>query len=122
MPNIKNEVELIKMRNLIYYPPIGKRGVGFSRENLFSKNFKKQAKKTKKPILIGMIENKEGVKNLKKILKVKGLDGILIGPYDLSTSLNITGKFENPLFKKTINQIKKLAKRGKSSRGTSCIR
>ena len=57
-----------------------------------------------------MIENKEGVKNLKKILKVKGLDGILIGPYDLSTSLNITGKFENPLFKKTINQIKKLAK------------
>jgi 2-dehydro-3-deoxyglucarate aldolase len=110
IPNIKNEIELTKMRNLIYYPPIGKRGVGFSRENLFSKNFEKHAKKTKKPILISMIENKEGVKNLKKILKVKGLDGILIGPYDLSASLNITGKFENSLFKETINKIKKLSK------------
>ena len=35
---------------------------------------------------------------LKKILKVKGLDGILIGPYDLLASLNIIGKFENSLF------------------------
>ena len=35
-----------------------------------------------------------------EILKVKGLDAILIGPYDLSASLGITGKFESKKFKK----------------------
>ena len=42
-----------------------------------------------------MIESREGIKNLKSILGVKGLDAILIGPYDLSSSLGITGKFNH---------------------------
>ena len=52
-----------------------------------------------------MIENSEGMKNLEDILSVQGLDVILVGPYDLSSSLKITGKFEHPLFKRAIKQI-----------------
>ena len=113
IPNVKNAKELKSIRDMIYYPPKGKRGVGFSRENLFGKNFKKSLQKIKKPILVSMIESKSGITNIKKILKVKGLDAILIGPYDLSASLGITGKFESKKFKKTIEYIKQNCKKMK---------
>jgi 4-hydroxy-2-oxoheptanedioate aldolase len=37
--------------------------------------------------LIAMIETREAVKNLPDILSVKGLDGVYVGPSDLSLSL-----------------------------------
>lgn len=111
VPNIKSAKELKYFRDAIYYPPKGKRGVGFSRENLFGKNFTKNIKKNKNPILVAMIENKAGVENLKEILKIKELDAILIGPYDLSSSLGITGKFNDIKFIKVIDYIKKITKK-----------
>lgn len=113
VPNIKTSKELIELRNLIHYPPKGKRGVGFSRENLFSKYFTKKIKIRKSPIFVAMIESREGIKNLKSILGVKGLDAILIGPYDLSSSLGITGKFNHKKFKEAILYIKKVTKKKK---------
>ena len=45
-----------------------------------------------------MIENSKALDNLNEILKTKYLDGIFIGPYDLSASLGIPGDFENKIF------------------------
>jgi 4-hydroxy-2-oxoheptanedioate aldolase len=38
-------------------------------------------------ILLAMIETRKGVQNLDSILSVKGLDGVYVGPSDLSLSL-----------------------------------
>ena len=43
-----------------------------------------------------MIETKLGLENIKEILLVQGLDAILIGPYDLSASLGLTGEISHP--------------------------
>ena len=51
------------------------------------------------------------IKNLEEILDVKGLDAILIGPYDLSSSLGITGKFNHKKFKDTVLYIKKISRK-----------
>ena len=56
-----------------------------------------------------MIENINSVKRLEKILSVKGLDAILIGPYDLSASMGITSQFENLEFLNVMKSIKKKA-------------
>ena len=69
-----------------------------------------------------MIENKTGIENLDKILKVKGLDAILIGPYDLSASLGITGNFENKLFKKSEKEILKISKKHKIPTGFHIVK
>ena len=54
--------------------------------------------------MIAQIEHIRAVKNLSSILNVAGLDGILVGPYDLSASMGLTGHFDsenfNPLCKK----------------------
>ena len=111
IPNIKHEDELISIRNSCYLPPLGTRGVGYSRANIFGKEFRQYQAKKNNVIIIAMIENINSVNRLDKILSVKGLDAILIGPYDLSASMGITGKFENIKFKSTINEIKKVAKK-----------
>ena len=121
IPNIKNEIELKLLIKACYLPPQGSRGVGYSRANLFGKEFKKYNKQNNKPIIIAMIENINSVKRLEKILSVKGLDAILIGPYDLSASMGLTGKFNNLKFKSTIAGIKKLSKKFKIPCGIHVI-
>ena len=57
-----------------------------------------------------MIENIDSVRNLKNLMQTRGLDAVLIGPYDLSASMNITGKFNHSKFKSAIREIKKLSR------------
>jgi 2-dehydro-3-deoxyglucarate aldolase len=52
-----------------------------------------------------MIESLEGVKNLNEIIKVKGIDAVLIGPYDLSASMKLLGKFSSKKFTSVIDNI-----------------
>ena len=58
-----------------------------------------------------MIENVTACKNLDKILKIKNLSGIFVGPYDLSASLGVVGEFESKVFKRNIDKIIKTSKK-----------
>jgi 2-dehydro-3-deoxyglucarate aldolase len=82
--------------------------VGFSRANLFGKNFEVYREEAQAPLLVAMIEHTRAVDNLEKILSVEGLDAILIGPYDLSASIGATAQFEEPKFIATIERIRTL--------------
>ena len=104
-PMIENADQLRMIANACRWPPSGNRGVGFSRANLFGKNFKEYQSEAQKPLLVAMVENNLAIDNLDEILKVDGLDAILIGPYDLSASLGILEDFQNPLFKSTVDKI-----------------
>lgn len=109
IPMIESAEQLINVIDSSRWPPAGKRGVGFSRANLFGKFFQSYVKEAQQPIIIAMIENYDGLNNLDDILKVEGLDAILIGPYDLSASMGITSQFENLEFLDAMKSIKKKA-------------
>ena len=51
------------------------------------------------------IESVQAVENLDEIISVPGLDGVVIGPHDLSCSLNVPEDYKNPIFKKTVEKI-----------------
>ena len=51
------------------------------------------------------IETLDGIDNLPEIMKIEELDGIFIGPMDLSTSMGIKGQFDNEDFKAAIRRI-----------------
>ena len=106
VPMIESADQLRKIRDATRWPPSGNRGVGFSRANLFGKNFNEYSKEAKKPLLVAMIEHIDAIDELNDILKVDGLDAILIGPYDLSASMNLTGQFDHQEFTKAIKDIK----------------
>ena len=61
----------------------------------------------------GTIENVRALDKLEHILEVEGLDAIMIGPYDLSSSMGLTGLFDHPKFIEATELIPNLSK-GKS--------
>jgi 2-dehydro-3-deoxyglucarate aldolase len=105
IPMIESADQLLHIQDNCKWPPSGKRGVGFCRANMFGKHFDSYKEEAQSPLLIPMIESIRAVENIDSILNVDGLDAILIGPYDLSASMNMTGDFENSDFKHIINKI-----------------
>jgi len=110
VPMVKSANQLKQVRNATRWPPSGNRGVAFSRANLFGKNFDEYAKEARQPLLVAMIENIDAIDQLDDILKVDGLDAILIGPYDLSASMNLTAQFNHPKFVSMMKTIKDKSK------------
>jgi len=55
--------------------------------------------------LLVNIESVPAVEALDEILAVPDLDGVLIGPHDLSCSLGVPEQYDHPLFEKTVLKI-----------------
>jgi len=105
VPMVESAAALIEVRAACCWPPAGTRGVGFSRANLFGKHFQNYRQEAQSPLLVAMIEHTRAVTALPEILSVQGLDAILVGPYDLSASMGITGEFESPEFRAQMEHI-----------------
>lgn len=105
VPMVETSEQLRNIKLQCCWPPSGRRGVGFSRANLFGKYFKNYMDEAQQPLLVAMIETHKGLENLKDILSVEGLDAILVGPYDLSASLGVLGDFDSPKFKSALQEI-----------------
>ncbi len=105
VPMVETSEQLRNIKSQCCWPPSGRRGVGFSRANLFGKYFKNYMDEAQQPLLIAMIETQKGLENLKDILSIEGLDAILIGPYDLSASLGVLGDFDSPKFNLALQEI-----------------
>jgi 2-dehydro-3-deoxyglucarate aldolase len=110
IPMIESAEQLKKVRDAVRWPPSGKRGVAFSRANLFGKNFNKYNEEAQQPLFVAMIEHINAVENLDDILQVEGLDAILVGPYDFSASMNMTAEFDNREFVEMMGLILNKAK------------
>lgn len=106
VPNVNNAQDALKAIQAIYYEPNGKRGVGIARAQGYGKSFKSYLEWQKEnSIVIVQIEHRDALSNLESIFSTPGIDGFIIGPYDLSCSLGIPGEFERSEFKQAINLI-----------------
>tara|TARA_B100000767_G_C19758383_1_gene534042 strand:+ start:1836 stop:2606 length:771 start_codon:yes stop_codon:yes gene_type:complete len=88
------------------YGPEGHRGVGLARAQMYGAGFSDYLEwQRDSSIVIVQIEHKDAIGNLEEILSVPGVDGFIIGPYDLSCSLGIPGEFDKPEFKSAMKLI-----------------
>lgn len=71
--------------------------------------------------LILNIESVEGIHRMDEILEVEGIDGILIGPHDLSCCMEIPEDYRNPKFIEAVNQIIRQARAKGLGAGIHCI-
>lgn len=51
------------------------------------------------------IESVRGIENLEEILQIEGVDGIIVGPHDLSVSLGIGEQYYDPRFDEAVHKI-----------------
>lgn len=96
--------EVNKISNHLKYPPLGKRTYGVNRAQSFGLDFKNYVDNWNiESILIVQIESKKGVENIESIVSHPTVDGVMIGPYDLSGSFGVPGDINNP---KVLNAAK----------------
>lgn len=120
--DIKNALEAQKAINSVKYPPLGNRGVGLYKAQGYGKDFNHYLKWLKnESVVILQIESLEAVADIDNILSIKNLDAIMIGPYDLSGSMGITGNFDDIEFKKTLKYIINKSKKHSISVGIHSI-
>jgi 2-dehydro-3-deoxyglucarate aldolase len=95
MVNSKAEAELAVEYSK--YPPMGARGTGLARAHGYGPNFKQYIQDANRDsLLIIQIEHIDAVESIDDILSVKGIDGVFIGPYDLSMSMELPGELTHP--------------------------
>ena len=93
------------------YAPLGSRSMGPIRAALYGgADYAKHANDT--VVVLGQVETQQSLDNLDAILSVKGLDGVYIGPADLSISLGCAPTFDDvePPVAKAIEHVLARAK------------
>lgn len=104
MVNSKADAELAVAA--VRYPPAGRRGVGLARAQGYGLRFETYASQINhESVVIAQIEHIDGVSNVEEILAVEGIDGVLVGPYDLSSSLGHPGCFDHPAVQEAVQRV-----------------
>lgn len=118
VPMVENAAQARELVRALRYPPQGIRGVGSalaraSRWNSIA-DYLDQA--DAQMCLLVQIENAEGLANLDAIAAVEGVDGVFIGPADLSASMGHRGNPGHPEVQAAIEDaIVRIVKAGKAA-------
>ncbi len=122
VPMINSAAEARLAVESCYYPPRGKRGVGLSRAQAYGPGFDSyRTWLDKELVVIAQIEHIDAVRSLEEILSVEGIDGFIVGPYDLSASLGVPGQFDHPQFLAAMEQIRTVSARSSVAKGIHIV-
>lgn len=113
IPMVNSPQDAKKAVAAVKYPPLGNRGVGLARAQGYGLEFEKYKDWVKEEsVVIVQIEHIKAVDNLEDILKVKGVDGFIVGPYDLSASLGLPGEFKHPNVLRALDKVEAIVRKG----------
>lgn len=111
VPMVKSKEDAEKAVNFVKYPPIGKRGVGLNRAQKYGTSFNEYKKWVEEEaVIIAQIEHIDAVNNLEDILNTDGIDGTIVGPYDLSASMGVPGEYHLPEVKAALDRVNEVTK------------
>jgi len=111
VPMINTKEDAEKAVKSVKYPPQGDRGVGLARAQNYGIGFDEYKEwLNNDSIVIAQIEQKKAVENIEEIIAVNGIDGIIIGPYDMSASYGFAGELDNEILLNAISTVEKACK------------
>ncbi|PYF83139.1 MULTISPECIES: 4-hydroxy-2-oxoheptanedioate aldolase [Marinomonas] len=116
-PMVDNAEQALEIVKATRYPPAGIRGVGsaLARASQFNRTPDYLTTANEEICVLVQIESLRAVEELDNILAVDGVDGVFIGPADLSASLGYIGQPNHPEVVKVIEQsIAKIVAAGKA--------
>lgn len=117
IPNVQSVEQVKEIISYGKYFPIGDRGVApTAGTSYWSEDYAKKGMEeyfkvnNRETMLIPQCETKGFVDDLEEIVKLDGIDGIFVGPYDLSTALGKPGDFADEEVKGVIQKVQELCK------------
>ena len=104
IPYVETEEEAKRAVQSTRYPPEGFRGFASqARASRYGRIKGYHATANAEICLLLQVETKRGLENLERIARVEGVDGVFVGPGDLSAALGYLGEPNHPEVVKTID-------------------
>jgi 2-dehydro-3-deoxyglucarate aldolase/4-hydroxy-2-oxoheptanedioate aldolase len=108
IPQVKSAAEARAAVEYCLYPPAGRRSVGVSRAHGYGMSFQDYVSRINEELVIVLqVEHIEGVRNVEAIARTPGIDAILVGPFDLSGSMNRLGQISQPEVQEAIETVRR---------------
>lgn len=99
------------------FPPVGRRSYGVNRAHGYGLDFDRYINEwNESSSLILQIESIQAVENIDELLSFPEVDGVMVGPYDISGSLGVPGETNHPKVREAGGRIVEAAARA----GKSC--
>jgi len=118
-PLVHSSEESQHIVDLMKFPPNGKRSFGVNRAHGYGSDFNSYIEDwNESSIFISQIESVSGLTNIESILLNPNLDGVMIGPYDLSGSLGVPGQISHQKMIEAERVILEACKSANKSCGT----
>lgn len=109
--------EVRDLINNLKYPPLGRRSYGVNRAHGYGFDFDNYISEwNDSSLLILQIESIKAVDNIDALLSYPEVDGVMIGPYDISGSLGVPGQISHPKVREAGRVVVEAARRA----GKSC--
>ncbi len=106
IPYVETEEEARRAVMSTRYPPEGFRGfAGQARASRYGRIKGYHAAANSEICLLVQVETRRGLENLESIARVEGVDGVFIGPGDLSAALGYLGQPNHPEVVKIIDDM-----------------
>ena len=121
IPMIRSAEDAKKAVRLCKYPPEGARGVGLARAHGYGAKFQEYVSAANDELaVIIQIEHIDAVNDIEEIVRIQGIDGWFIGPYDLSASMGKPGATTAPDVLDAIQKVKETARKANLPLGIFC--
>ncbi|MBQ3548871.1 MAG: hypothetical protein IJA33_03215 [Oscillospiraceae bacterium] len=112
VPNIHSVEEVQQIIDYAKFAPIGQRGFcptrkdgwGFDTERTTAETMAVMNEAT---LLLPQCETKEALEHIEEIVALEGVDGVFIGPFDLSIALGLPGQFDHEEVQNAFARIRK---------------
>jgi len=93
--------------SLVRYPPHGRRGWGpfIAHARWGIPLFDYLPQRGSETVCMILIETAAAVENIEEICRIDGIDCMVIAPFDLSTELGVSGRFDAPEFREAVTRL-----------------
>jgi len=123
IPMVNSGAEAADAVKAAKYPPQGERGIGYAAANMYGTHLEGCISKANADIsVIAQIETSMAVKRVEEILAVDGINGVFMGPYDLSGSYGLLGQFDHPTMRAAYDKVLSACKRQNKLAGIHVVK
>ena len=110
IPDVRSTDDIRRILRYAKYAPVGQRGFCPTRKDGWGTDglgnvLDTMAHFNAETLVIPQCETAEALADIETIVSMDGVDGIFIGPFDLSISMGMPGNFDDPQFKAALERI-----------------
>jgi 2-keto-3-deoxy-L-rhamnonate aldolase RhmA len=119
VPMVHTAEQAERIVDAVRYPPGGSRGIGPGRATTYGRSLAEYVEADDEGFATHVqLESERAIENASEIAAVDGIDGVFVGPMDLSLALGSYGDWENDRFQAAVETALRAAREANVAAGT----